>query len=426
MSALRRSPCTAPRTAPLRRARRLWIPLVGGLSVGACGGDAPVAVEAGGATFTADEVLGLPEDRQRLLGELAVFAQAVADSALADLGRPWVEARLTDLGWQRLQAQRALDSAGVGDDVLLARYRTAPQLELTVRHLLVFSERYETDATRDAARAKAEAALARILDGEPFPQVAAEVSEEPGAESREGLLTPGREGAWVPEFWRAATDLEPGEVSPVVETQYGFHVLRLEARDTVDFAEARSGVALEVAELMGLRAGDVPRPAVPDDLPEPPAVDRLFDPAAPDSEPLAAGDGWSVTLGDLRDAVATLPYAEWSRLRRDPGALAPAWLGAVEAAVAEQAAAAAGIETDEADRATVEREFADRGEQWALQLRLATGGSAESIRAAALAALANSGQNASIARDALRAEWGGLLHRFRPIRVGETPPGPGA
>ncbi len=411
---------------PTRRPTSL-APLLAGLAIlTGCGSDAPLAVTAGPLGFAADEVLGLPEDRLRLLGELAVFGVAVADSALESLGRPWIDARTADLRWRRIQAQAALDSAGVGDDVLEARYRTAPELELTVRHLLVFSARYETDATRAAAREKAEAALARIRAGEPFPQVAAEVSEEPGAESREGLLTPGREGAWVPEFWAAATALSPGEISPVVETQYGFHVLRLEARDTVPFAEARPRVALDVAQLMGLRAGDVAPPPLPDDLPTPPDAATLFDPAAGDDTPWVQGSGWAVTLGDVRDAAALLPYDGWRRLADDPTVIRDALEAAVRRAVGSARADAGGMAADEADRAVFAREFQDRGEQWGLQLGFAPGLSLDAVRRGALAALSTTGQNAALARDGLRSEWGGLLHRWREIRVGETPPGPGA
>lgn len=394
--------------------------------IGGCDAEPPAAVRAGEVAFAPGEVLGLSDDRQRLLGELAAFGAVVADSALERLGAPWIEARGTELLWQRARAQAALDSADVGDDVLLARYQTTPELELTVRHLLVFSERYETDATREAARIKAEGALGRILAGEPFPQVAAEVSEEPGAEGREGLLTPGREGSWVPEFWGAATALAPGEVSGVVETQYGFHVLRLETRDTVAFEEARPRVALEVAGLMGLRAAEVELPLPPADLAAPPTAETLFDPSAPDTVTVARGEGWEVDLGSVRDAAALLPYPQWSALRRDPSRVQQAFESAVSRAIARVESERRGLVSQEADRARLVREFVDRGEQWTLQLGFAPGRSLEAVRAAALAALANSGQNASLARDGLRREWGGLLHRQMPIQLGETPAGPGA
>jgi hypothetical protein len=44
--------------------------------------------------------------------------------------------------------------------------------------------------------------------------------------------------------------LEPGEISPVTETQYGFHVLRLENRQIVSFEEARPTVVAEVSALI--------------------------------------------------------------------------------------------------------------------------------------------------------------------------------
>ncbi len=120
-----------------------------------------------------------------------------------------------------------------------------------MRHVLFFSERWRPQEHRAEARRKAEAALRRLQAGGSFPEIAAELSEEPGAEGRQGLLTPGREGSWVPEFWNAALVLDVGEISPPVETQYGYHVLRLEGREIVPFEEARPAVVSEVADLLG-------------------------------------------------------------------------------------------------------------------------------------------------------------------------------
>ena len=390
------------------------------VTLSACGESAAPAVTAGDLSYLPSEVLGLSDDRLEMLGELAAFGTAVADSSLEALGRPWIDSETRALRWRRETARQALDSAGVGDEVLQARYRTAPELELTVRHLLVFSARYETNATRNAAREKAEAALERIRAGEPFPQVAAEVSEEPGAESREGLLTPGREGAWVSEFWAAATALEPGEISPVVETQYGFHVLRLEARDTVAFEEARPRIALEVAELMGFRdtsLGDVPLPTDAASIPD---AAIATDATLPDDALVAEGAGWSVDRGLFRDVASLLPYPEWRRLRDsdDVELRRSVFERAVRHAVVD--AMAAGDETGDtpmSDRAGLAREWTDRGDMWALQLGFAAGMSPEVVRTRALQALSNSGQNASLARDELRRDWGGQLHRWLPIRL---------
>lgn len=236
------------------------------VALSACGDGGPPALRVAGVSFTDEDLLGLSDDRKVLLAELAAFGRAVADSALHAVHQPLLEERTRHRLRRLAEARRVLAEAGAGDDVLEARYRTDPEYELTVRHLLIFSARYESDETRAAARQKAERALERVRAGEDLARVAAEVSEEPGAAGRAGLLTPGREGSWVSEFWNAALALEPGEVSDVVETQYGFHVLRLEDRRIVPFAEVRDEVALEVAEMIAPIEGTVPDRDLPDDL----------------------------------------------------------------------------------------------------------------------------------------------------------------
>jgi hypothetical protein len=208
----------------------------------------------GAITFSEREVLGLSADQRTRLAGITAFGLVVARGHTAAAGEPFVEGGRARAMRALLDAARALDSMRVSDGMLATHYRSNPEYELTVRHLIVLSDRYETDRTRAAARAKAEAALERIRAGEDFAEVAAQVSEEPGAEGRQGLLEPGREGAWVDEFWRAAMGLDPSDISDVVETRYGFHVLRLEGRDTVPFEEARPRVVLEAAAGMGLPA----------------------------------------------------------------------------------------------------------------------------------------------------------------------------
>ena len=134
--------------------------------------------------------------------------------------------------------------------MLRARYGLDPEWELTIRHLLVFSERWRPDEHRREASAKAARALTMLQAGTDFPAVEAALAEGGGADAREGTLPPSREGSLVPEFWAAALALEPGELSPVTETQYGFHVLRLLDRRQVPFEQARSNVVRRVARTL--------------------------------------------------------------------------------------------------------------------------------------------------------------------------------
>ena len=246
----------------------------------------------------------------------------------------------------------------MGDDVLEARYVLDADWELTIRHVLVFSERWRPDSHREAARAKAARGLSMLRAGSSFPTVEAALAAEGGAEAREGTLPPGREGAWVPEFWAAASVLEPGQISPVTETQYGFHVLRMENRQRVPFAEARSSVALEVA-------GSI-------------------------ENPRSVLDAWASTAGADAEARSTAALAE-ARTR--------------------------GLSIAASDRGELLRRWETQVASWTAALGFAYGLSAEEVGQAATAALARQGQLATIARTEL-AGYAELLRVRYPVTVG--------
>lgn len=67
----------------------------------------------------------------------------------------------------------------------------------------------------------------RILNGDRFSTLATLYSEDPGSSSKGGELGFFTRGDMVSEFEAAAFALKPGEVSPVIETQYGFHIIQL-------------------------------------------------------------------------------------------------------------------------------------------------------------------------------------------------------
>ena len=67
--------------------------------------------------------------------------------------------------------------------------------------------------------------LQGALDGADFAQVARTLSDDASAERGGDLGTIGR-GRLAPEYERVAFALPPGQVSPVVETEFGFHVIQ--------------------------------------------------------------------------------------------------------------------------------------------------------------------------------------------------------
>ena len=91
--------------------------------------------------------------------------------------------------------------------------------------------------TKEEARKKAEALRERAVKGEDFTKLASENSMEPGAKEKGGDLGYFTKDAMVPEFSNVAFSMQPGQISEVIETQFGFHVIKLEDRRTKQISD---------------------------------------------------------------------------------------------------------------------------------------------------------------------------------------------
>jgi peptidyl-prolyl cis-trans isomerase C len=102
----------------------------------------------------------------------------------------------------------------------------APEM-IRASHILVKVSKNATPKEKAAALAKIKAARKRILKGEDFATVAKQVSEDPGTKDKGGDLNFFPKGQMVPEFDKVAFALQPGQVSNIVKTSFGYHIIKV-------------------------------------------------------------------------------------------------------------------------------------------------------------------------------------------------------
>jgi peptidyl-prolyl cis-trans isomerase C len=152
---------------------------------------------------------------------------------------------------QKLVEAKVLSTVNVTDaeakdfyDKNQDKMKQPPRVHL--RHILVRVDPKATDADKQKARAKAEDLLKRAKGGEDFAKLASENSDDPGSKTQGGDLSWLAPGQTVPPFEKAAFALtKPNEISPVVETQFGYHVIQLIERkgpSTVPFEQAKERI----------------------------------------------------------------------------------------------------------------------------------------------------------------------------------------
>ena len=102
--------------------------------------------------------------------------------------------------------------------------------EFGARHLLVQYKGAMRAApsitrTEDEAKVRATEAMKKARGGANFTDVVKEYSDEPGAAQKGGDLGKFRKGQMVPAFQDAVEKLKVGEISDLVKTQFGYHVI---------------------------------------------------------------------------------------------------------------------------------------------------------------------------------------------------------
>ena len=179
------------------------------------------------------QLLGYAASHNDSLNDPKVIDEAMWP-AIANLkARKWYE--IVSKGW------------GVEDTTAAQRQWDTGQI-LGAEHILLLTQGMN-DAQKADVKRKADALRAKVTSAN-FAATATANSQDPGSARQGGSLGIFPKGSMVPEFEKALTALRPGEISPVIQTQYGYHIIRRPTYDQVksQLLLASKGRTVAVAE----------------------------------------------------------------------------------------------------------------------------------------------------------------------------------
>jgi len=138
------------------------------------------------------------------------------------------------LAFQYLQKE-VISKVKVTEKEAKAYYDKNPDLfkspeQVKARHILIQVPKGASDEEKNKQKEKADEVLKKVKAGEDFTKLAAEYSDDPGTKSKGGELGFFSKGSMVPAFEQVAFSLKPGEVSELVETEFGFHVIKVDEK----------------------------------------------------------------------------------------------------------------------------------------------------------------------------------------------------
>jgi len=188
----------------------------------------------------------------QLLGEAAAKGDSLNDPKMID------EAMWAQISNARAQKFYEVVSKSWPADTSVSEATYNQGELLAARHILFMVPKEGLSTASQAAAQKSIRKTAdsvrRVVTPKNFATLAEKFSGDPGSKVRGGYLGVFPRGAMVPEFDKAVAALKPGEISPVITTQFGFHIIMRSpyAEAKGDLAEQMGGRSQAVAESLYL------------------------------------------------------------------------------------------------------------------------------------------------------------------------------
>ena len=147
-----------------------------------------------------------------------------------------------DIAISKLMEAELAGAPVISDDEIKAFYDKNPDEFSGVRasHILIRPEGFDEES-KTKARTTAEGILKQARSGADFAELAKKHSAD-GSAQQGGDLGFFTKSSMVPPFANAAFALQPGQISDVVETQFGFHIIRMAERKDIPFTEASANI----------------------------------------------------------------------------------------------------------------------------------------------------------------------------------------
>jgi peptidyl-prolyl cis-trans isomerase C len=250
-------------------------------------------------------MLAQPEGRKQFADDFLRMRLLASEGAKAGLQNDPEVINQLNLMRENLVATAELkkieSSIAIGDaEVQKAYADNAKQYEqVKARHILIAPKGSPAaqpgkDLTDEQAKAKAEDLRKQIVAGANFDELAKKESDDTGSGARGGDLGSFGRGQMVPEFDQAVFSAKVGEVTPVVKTQFGYHIIKVDAHDNTPLEQVRPTIEKNLKQTKLHAALDAMKENAhptfdptyfPPPPPPPPAAEALpLTPAAPKSD----------------------------------------------------------------------------------------------------------------------------------------------